>query len=179
MPAKNATPPAPAAPKKQAAPKAAVPQLHLDLEQFLDHLGLVHFKGKEFTPYWSRYRGKVQNSCPPEALWHKIIPTLVVLDAIREALNAPIELLSTYRSPAYNAAVGGEAGSFHMRFMAVDFTADCGARELHRLAKSMRGRLFKLPGNLGNFRYAGGIGLYVGSNFVHIDCRGTDANWTG
>jgi uncharacterized protein YcbK (DUF882 family) len=157
----------------------------VDLEEFIDGLGLRHFRGSELTPYWHRIRERngvdVRNNIPPEALWHNIVPTLIVLDEIREQLGTPVELLSTYRSPAYNKAVGGEPNSFHMRFQAIDFTSEHhgGIRYIHQLAKSMRGKLFRLPGNEGNFRYQGGIGLYVTSNFVHIDCRGYEANWTG
>jgi len=29
------------------------------------------------------------------------------------------------------------------------------------------------------FTWDGGLGLYVKSNFVHLDCRNTPANWKG
>lgn len=149
-----------------------------DFELFVDRLKLRHFKGAEFTPYWTRKRGKVENGLPPESLWPNIIPTLIVLDAIRERIGESITILSTYRSPRYNAAVGGEPASFHMRFMAVDFTADCGAKKLHEAAQDCRGKVFKLPVR-GAFTFNGGIGLYVRSNFVHVDCRNSPANWKG
>jgi hypothetical protein len=149
------------------------------LEQFIDALGLRHFRGREFTPYWSRARGGVQNSAPPAALWQNIVPTLLVLDELREKHGAPITLTSTYRSPAYNIAVGGEKHSYHMRFMAVDFSSPKGtpaqwAAMLHK----MRGRRFILPDADGDvWEFHGGIGVYPKSNFVHVDCRGHDANW--
>jgi len=149
-----------------------------DLETFIDRLKLRHFKGAEFSEYWTRTRKGVSNNLPPEALWPNIIPTLIVLDEIREQAGQPVILSSTYRSPRYNAAIGGEPASFHMRFMAVDFSAMCGARDLHAIAQSLRGRKFKLPVR-GQFTFDGGIGLYVKSGFVHLDCRNTPANWKG
>ena len=149
-----------------------------DFELFVDRLKLRHFKGREFSEYWTRKRGKVSNSLPPESLWPNIVPTLIVLDEVRERAGEPISILSTYRSPRYNAAVGGEPASFHMRFMAVDFTAGCGARKLHEIAQGLRNWIWKLPVR-GTFQFDGGIGLYVRSNFVHIDCRSGAANWKG
>lgn len=177
MPAKPA--PAKKAAKPAAAPAAAMPELHRDFEEFIDAQCLDHFGGAEFTEYWSRTRDGVRNECPPTVLWQNIVPSLVVLDQIREDLGKPITLNSTYRSPRYNRAVGGEPNSFHMRFMAIDFSADCSAEHLHVVATAQRGRIFRMPGNGGTFRFAGGIGLYVKSGFVHIDCRKTAADWKG
>jgi uncharacterized protein YcbK (DUF882 family) len=150
----------------------------LELERFIDRLGLRHFKGREFTPYWSRARGGVRNGVPPEALWPNIVKTLLVLDELRDALGAPITLTSTYRRPAYNAAVGGEPASYHMRFMAVDFQCRAATpRRCAELLRRMRGRRLTLPGNGGAFLFRGGIGTYA--TFTHVDTRGRDANWTG
>lgn len=146
-----------------------------ELERFIDRLGLRHFKGKEFTPYWSRKRGSVSNTVPPESLWQNIVPTMIVLDEVREVVGKRITLTSTYRSPAYNRAVGGEPMSFHMRFMAVDFQSSVSPTVLAKAAKLLRGKKFQLPGNAGEFVFRGGIGVYP--TFVHIDTRGRDANW--
>lgn len=145
------------------------------LEQFIDRLGLRHFAGKEFTPYWSRVRNGVKNSIPHESLWPNIIRTIVVLDEIRERCGSPIRLTSTYRSPAYNAAVGGEPNSYHMRFMAIDFQSDkTTPARLRRIADDLRGHPFDLPAN-DDFCFNGGIGLY--ETFVHIDTRDFNRDW--
>ncbi len=154
------------------------------LEEFIDSLELRYFKGKEFTPYWSRtrqYKGKpVKNSIPQQDLWPNIVKTVIVLDEIRHQSGFPIQLTSTYRSPMYNIAVGGEPNSFHMRFMAIDFTSEkVSMSRLHGLARSMRGKKFDLRNKGDTFEFHGGIGLYVKSNFIHIDTRGYDANWSG
>jgi lysozyme len=116
----------------------------------------------------------VSNTCPPRALWQNCIQPLVVLDEIRERLREPVRITSAYRSPAYNRAVGGELMSYHLQFMALDFTCRRGAAVSAAVARELRGTRFKLPGG-GSFVWRGGIGQYPG--FVHIDTRGKDANW--
>ncbi|NDO83247.1 hypothetical protein CJP72_21505 [Citrobacter sp. NCU1] len=151
-----------------------------DLEQFIDRIGLKNFKGSEFTPYWNRVKNGIPNTVPPVALWNNIIKTVIIIDALRSELNSPIELLSTYRSPGYNSAVGGEPASYHMKFMAIDFTCSQGdpsswASELRKF----RGKFFTLPANAGSFQFHGGIGVYKNKNFVHVDTRGNDVDWNG
>lgn len=149
-----------------------------DLERFIDGLGLRYFKGYELTPYWSQVRKGVRNSVPPESLWPNIVPTILVLDELRHRLKASITLTSTYRRPAYNAAVGGEANSFHMQFKAIDFTCAKGkpkdwARELRKLRGTAS---FQGNDNSGWFTFHGGIGTYP--TFVHVDTGTTyDRNW--
>ena len=137
----------------------------------IDGLGLRHFKGREFTPYWTSVRGGVVNSIPPENLWPNIVPTLFVLDEIRERLGSPISIHSSYRSERYNRAVGGEPNSFHQRFMALDWSAGSGTpAEWGKLARSLRGKLtIKIPGRSAPYLFEGGVGTYP--TFVHIDCR--------
>lgn len=143
---------------------------------FIDRLGLRHFSGSEFALYADRTRNGVKNSLPPEGLWTNIIPTLIVIDEIRQLAGAPVTLTSAYRSPAYNRAVGGEAASFHMRNQATDIQcASMSAAQLWRIAVSLRGKKFRLPDNGGDFIFKGGIGKYPG--FVHVDTRGYNANW--
>lgn len=141
-----------------------------ELEAFIDSKGFKHFRGAELTPYWSRTRNGVSNAVPPRELWPNILPTLRVLDELRERLDAPIRLLSTYRSPDYNRAVGGERKSFHMQFRAIDFACASGKPDAWADAlKTMRKE--------GVFK--GGVGVYPSGGFVHVDTRGYDANWRG
>jgi uncharacterized protein YcbK (DUF882 family) len=148
------------------------------LEEFIDRLDLRYFRGNEFTPFWLRRTKGVKNSLPNESLWPNIIPTVIVLDELRDELHASIRLLSTYRSPAYNAAVGGEAASFHMKFRAIDFQCAEGSPTIWaKQLRVWRGKRFRLPGNGGYFEFRGGIGLYP--TFVHVDTRGYDVDWKG
>lgn len=146
------------------------------LAAFIDGFGFRHFKGREIARYAERVRGRVKNSLPPESLWPNIVPTLVVADALREAVDAPLTITSAYRSPAYNAAVGGEKNSYHLQFRALDLIpAEVSPAVLAAAARKLRGRTFKIPGTNDHFTFRGGIGLYP--SFVHIDTRGHDANW--
>lgn len=138
------------------------------LEEMIDGLNLPNFKGKEFTPYWDSVREGVRNHIPPQDLWPNIVPTLKVLQYLRTKVGKPLILSSTYRSPSYNAAVGGEDHSFHMKFKAIDFYCDSiSPRVLWSTLKTMR--------SVGIFK--GGLGLY--KTFVHVDTRGYNADWTG
>jgi uncharacterized protein YcbK (DUF882 family) len=145
------------------------------LEEFIDSLGLRHFKGKEFTPYWSRVRNGVKNSEPPRELWENIIPTLVVLDELRERTGKPISLLSTYRNPNYNRVVGGATQSHHKNFNAIDFTGGLAPSEYARILKGMRNERFVNPLTGKKFTFLGGVGKYPG--FTHLDTRGHNADW--
>ena len=137
-----------------------------------------HFTGKSrfFSPREIRFMGagndtgkaKGKNTLPPENLWPTILPTLAMADALREMFGEPLRILSAYRSPAYNVAIGGAKASFHTRFMALDLTPvkDTPA-EIARL-KGCAEILIKrgiLTGGVG--RYAWGI---------HIDC-GPRRDW--
>lgn len=147
-----------------------------DFELFVDGLSLPNFRGREFTPYWSRVRSGVRNGVPPESLWNNIVPTLVVLQKLRTELGVWITLTSTYRRPAYNRAIAGAGASFHMDFKAIDFSCATGSpSDWARSLKGYRGQAFDLPGIHGDYIFRGGVGIY--DTFVHIDTRGWDANW--
>ena len=143
---------------------------------FIDRLDLRHFTGKEFAAYADCTRNGVKNSVPPEGLWLNIVPTLLVIDEVRERAGSSITLTSAYRSPAYNQAVGGERMSFHMKNQATDIQcAAMKASELWKIVVSLRGKKFRFPDNGGDFIFKGGIGKYP--SFVHVDTRGYNANW--
>lgn len=134
--------------------------------EYIDRQGFKHFRGKELTGYFEKWRGDVQNSYPPRALWPNFVPTLRVVDDIRRVLGCPVRITSSYRSPAYNKAVAGAPLSFHQKFVAADIQCDGATpHEVWKIACSMR--------NKGMFK--GGIGLY--NTFVHIDTRGVNADW--
>jgi uncharacterized protein YcbK (DUF882 family) len=69
-----------------------------------------------------------------------------------------ITVLSGYRTPATNEAVGGATASYHLRAMASDFAIDgASPRQVGRL-------LTAFPSWL-----VGGIGIYEDDGHVHID----------
>ncbi len=125
-----------------------------------------HFTADELIWYFYKHRAGVSNSFPPENLWPNIIPTLRVLDKLRDYFDRPISISSTYRSPQYNAAIGGASKSFHCKFNAIDFT-------VQKVTPNAAAAILKEFRKKGDFK--GGIGIYP--SFVHVDTRGYNATW--
>jgi len=124
--------------------------------------GFRHFKPHEFEHFFERRL----NDEPPRELWMNIVPTLRILDDLREVLGAPITLNSTYRALPYNRSIGSSDGSQHVRFRAVDFkAAGYTPHEVFQILIQWR--------NAGKF--VGGLGLYA--SFVHIDTRSNNSTW--
>jgi len=117
--------------------------------------------------YASRSKGYGLNTLPPDELLPNIIPAMKALEAARVDLGRPVGINSTYRSNAYNEAIGGASKSKHKYFQAVDcFAYDPQYLDnLYRLLDSARRR----------GEWVGGLGGY--KTFVHIDC-GSDYNRT-
>jgi uncharacterized protein YcbK (DUF882 family) len=138
-----------------------------DFDQWFHRQKFEHFSADEFTNYFEVNRRGVRNSPPPRAKWVNIVPTLRIVDALRKHLGRSIVLTSSYRSPAYNAAISGAAAkSYHMDFKALDITvAGHSPKQVFDLLKKWRTE----------GKFTGGLGLY--STFVHIDTRGTNATW--
>jgi uncharacterized protein YcbK (DUF882 family) len=132
--------------------------------------GFRHFTADEFTSYFARERKGVKNSVPPRLLWKKIVPTLRIVEELRESFGKPCRILSSYRSPEYNKAVGGAQLSQHKEFTALDIAFDGvpPERVYERLIE------WRKAG-----KFVGGLGLYPSSGFVHIDTRGRNSTWTG
>ena len=95
-------------------------------------------------------------------------PRLVmVLQSIRSHFAAPVVIHSTYRTPQYNAKVGGAAHSQHCYGTAADI--------------SVKGQT---PAAVAAYARElmpdwGGVGVYAGQGFTHVDVRETRADWTG
>ena len=94
-----------------------------------------------------------------------------VLEKIRAHFGGrPVRILSGYRSPAHNAAVGGAKTSQHMFDTACDIVID-GVP----------------PGHVAEFAATlpevGGVGRYLKQAFTHVDIRprvgGACARWDG
>ncbi|MCB1855192.1 MAG: DUF882 domain-containing protein [Halieaceae bacterium] len=87
---------------------------------------------------------------------------LDLLSALQQNLGPGkgYEVISGYRSPATNAQLRSQSSgvakrSLHMQGKAIDIRMPgTQLAQLHRAAKSMK---------------AGGVGLYTGSNFIHVD----------
>ena len=97
-----------------------------------------------------------------------VAPRLVmVLQSIRDHFGAPITINSAYRTPQYNAKVGGVAQSQHCYGTAADFYVK--GVDVETVAAYARKIM---PG-------WGGVGIYKEQGFVHVDVRETRADWNG
>lgn len=126
----------------------------------------------EIANYCNARKGGVKNDAPPEAMWPSILPTIRIVERIREEFG-PTTILSAFRSKAYNEAVYREIGarptdSEHSRNTAIDFKCERGTPADWRRACWLRRSQGK---------FVGGVGIY--RTFVHVDTRGRNADWTG
>lgn len=111
-------------------------------------------------------RGPVRNVIPPRSQWRNMRSTLKVADRIGTMLGEPVsQVVSAYRSPAYNRRCGGAKNSQHMYNRALDLRFDTSAYRVTRAARDLR--------KSGYFR--GGVGSY--SSFTHVDTRGSNTDW--
>ena len=134
----------------------------MTFEEWFNGWGFQNFKAHEFTRYFERNK----NDYPPAEYWDRIVPALKMLDELRNVLQQPITITSSYRSPEYNESVGGAKYSQHLQFRALDFQAkNTTPHETYKILKEWR------SSNM----FRGGLGLY--STFVHIDTRGYNATW--
>ncbi|MBK8609090.1 MAG: hypothetical protein IPL84_03885 [Chitinophagaceae bacterium] len=104
----------------------------------------------------------------PENLHKNIIPTLKVLEALREWYGKPIFLNCTYRSIAHNARVGGSRNSLHLLFNAIDFTVSVKSdlmQMYEQLIKYDSKKTFE-------FLEAKSMGIGRYPTFLHLDTRG-------
>ncbi len=89
------------------------------------------------------------------------------LQALRDNLGKPITVISGYRTPEHNAAVGGSKNSLHMTARAADIRAQGITPE------AVHAAILRLidSGRMQD----GGLSLYP--TFVHYDIRGHKARW--
>lgn len=94
--------------------------------------------------------------------------TAAWMEEVREVLgNRPLHATSWCRCPVHNANVGGAPASYHMKGVAVDFTArGLSAREVQKILKKHQGK-GKLIGGLGTYK-----------SWTHVD-RGPARRWNG
>lgn len=96
-----------------------------------------------------------------------VAPRLVmVLETIRTHFGTAVRINSGYRTPQYNAKVGGVAHSQHCYGTAADIT--------------VRGQA---PATVAAFARSimpdwGGVGIYSKKGFTHIDVREKRSDWT-
>ena len=115
----------------------------------------THFKVKEFA-------------CKDGSDAVLVAPRLVmVLQSIRSHFGVPVIIHSAYRTPQYNKQVDGAAHSQHCYGTAADI--------------SVKGQT---PAAVAAYARQlmpdwGGVGVYAGQGFTHVDVREARADWTG
>ena len=103
----------------------------------------------------------------PENLLDNAKEVLTNIQILRDALGAPMTIMSGYRSPERNAAVGGAKKSQHMEGNAVDL--QCKTKtplEMYLIVEKLikEGKMKQ-----------GGLGIY--DSWIHYDTRGTRSRW--
>jgi uncharacterized protein YcbK (DUF882 family) len=95
----------------------------------------------------------------PESLIPNLKNLVIQLQILRDALGEPLRVLSGYRTPKHNKAVGGASGSMHLQAKAADLTVKS------KTPKQLKAFILDLikQGKMQD----GGIGLYAG--FIHYD----------
>ncbi len=138
-----------------------------DYLRYLNSLNLRRVSPQQVIESHAKAKGSVWNSLPPKAWWKRMGYVLKVVDRIAREMNvSEVEVISAYRSPAYNArCAGAKSGSWHQANVAADVKFPVRASKVTRTARELR--------DLGLFR--GGVGGYW--NFTHIDARGSNVNW--
>jgi hypothetical protein len=133
------------------------------LDEWLDEKDIPHFTARELCPVGKKANGDgPELLLAPAKLWMNALPTLRVLEWLRAELDAPISVLSGYRDPVYNRAVGGAKSSYHVKFNAFDIRVK--GHEPLEVAR----QLLEHPGGAHRL----GIGYYPNGRFVHVDTRG-------
>lgn len=114
----------------------------------------IEFDSKDGTPV-------------PESLMENIGELAEQLQILRDEIGVPIHIISGYRTPRHNKAIGGAKFSQHLQAKA----ADCVVKSLTPAQlKKIVERLIKE-----NKLWFGGIGLY--KTFLHLDIRNKPARW--
>lgn len=138
-----------------------------EYNRYLSGLKLRTISPQQVIEAHAKNKGTIWNSLPPKAWWTRMGYTLRVVDRVAQEMNVrQVEVVSAYRSPAYNARCpGAKSGSWHQANVALDVKFSVRASQVTAAARNLRDRgLFK-----------GGVGGYW--NFTHIDTRGENVNW--
>ena len=103
----------------------------------------------------------------PNDVLPNIIELAKNLQVLRDAIGKSITINSGYRSPKYNAKIGGVKDSQHVKGKASDLrVAGMTPKEVALVIEGLiESKKMK----------QGGIGIYP--NFTHYDIRGTKARW--
>ncbi len=85
----------------------------------------THFSLKEMIVSGTAKRLGIDNTPPPD-VQRNLVRLTAELEKVRTLTGKPLKVLSGYRSPKVNKAVGGSAKSYHMQGCAADFDPPAG-----------------------------------------------------
>ena len=129
--------------------------------------GVIYFQPEELLELGEHHRrGQEQNELPPDQLLPNLAKVALIADTLRAHCGYALTVISAYRTPDYNAAIGGDPNSFHMRGSALDLSPVAAGRALDL------GKKAKALWNSQGQRW--GLGVY--STFVHVD-TGPGRTW--
>lgn len=148
------------------------------LRALIDDAGIEYFRAEELGRLNPNAWSGDAFELPPTDHLNRIIPTLEIADEIRERWGGPIRVVSGYRPPAYNRAIGGADQSQHIAFKALDLKP---AREPFDLQQYFR-TVDEIVGAARNRGTNIGVGWYYGGRgrFVHVDVgaeTGVNREW--
>lgn len=114
-------------------------------------------------------RDRLRTPYPLDWRETRAVELAAAFEALRAAVGLPLVVLSAYRTPAHNRAVGGARDSQHVQGRALDLLPPKGWTVLQLAAVARR-----IP-------QVRGLGIYQAHGFVHIDVRPSDriAVWQG
>ncbi len=122
----------------------------------------------QLTPNFNTKEFACKDGSPvPDELLSNVSKLAKNLQVLRDHLGKPIVINSGYRTPAYNARIGGAPASQHKLAKASDI------RVSGMTSVQVQKEILKLiaAGKMHN----GGVGLY--NTFVHYDVRPGAARW--
>lgn len=124
------------------------------------------------TPNFRRREFDCKDGTPYPRRWifSRLVPLCEALEKIRTTMeDQPLTIASGYRTPSYNARIGGASRSQHMKGRAADIypPQKSQVRRLHKIVLLLI-RQGDIP--------QGGVGLYRWG--VHYDIRGVKARWS-
>ena len=139
-------------------PTEWLPQLGSLLPSYADYLQRFKFRQmsvRQVIAPHAKSHGSVHNTLPPRFMWKNIRSTLRVVDSLADRLDVPVkEIVSVYRTPAYNARCpGAKSNSYHLlqqrdgycvHLPAGQGGSDGPRHALRRLVQRRRGTLRKL-----------------------------------
>jgi len=103
-------------------------------------------------------------------------PTILhSLEDLRDIVSRPIHILSGCRCPVSNRRAGGTSNSQHLTICSPPDLRPCKAADIYIAGMSVR-QMFSNAILVEGFSN-GGMGVYPGEGFIHVDTRGKKARW--